>query len=111
MDSFTGKTGVPIGATAIHPITGAKLPIWIADYVLAGYGTGAVMAVPAHDDRDYEFAQKFNLDIKRVVSSSSTNQNDILPYTGEGYNINSPDTLLLSSVVLDGLCTKEAQVR
>jgi len=64
-----GKTGVALGAYAIHPITGAKLPVWIADYVLAGYGTGAVMAVPAHDERDFEFAQKFQLPILRVVNS------------------------------------------
>ena len=64
-----GKTGVPLGSHAIHPITGAKVPIWIADYVLAGYGTGAVMAVPAHDVRDYDFAKKFDLPIQRVIKS------------------------------------------
>lgn len=61
------KTGVFTGAYAIHPLTGEKLPIWIADYVLATYGTGCVMAVPAHDKRDYEFATKYNLPIKRVI--------------------------------------------
>ncbi len=61
------KTGVFLGAFAIHPISGEKVPIWIADYVLASYGTGAVMAVPAHDTRDYEFAQKFSLPIKIVI--------------------------------------------
>ena len=55
------KTGVPLGADAINPINGERIPIWIADYVLAGYGTGAIMAVPAHDERDFEFAQQFGL--------------------------------------------------
>ena len=64
------KTGVFTGAYAINPINGEKLPIWIADYVLTGYGTGAIMAVPAHDDRDHAFAQKFNLPVKPVVAPS-----------------------------------------
>ena len=57
------KTGVFTGAYAINPVNGEKIPIWIADYVLASYGTGAIMAVPAHDTRDFEFATKFNLPI------------------------------------------------
>ncbi|MET1123390.1 leucine--tRNA ligase, partial [Priestia megaterium] len=61
------KTGVFTGAYAVNPVNGEKLPIWIADYVLATYGTGAVMAVPAHDERDYEFASTFNLPMKEVV--------------------------------------------
>jgi leucyl-tRNA synthetase len=61
------KTGVPTGAHAINPATREKIPIWVADYVLSGYGTGAIMAVPAHDERDYEFATKFQLPIRRVV--------------------------------------------
>ena len=60
------KTGVWTGAYAEHPITKQKLPIWIADYVLVGYGTGAVMAVPAHDPRDFEFAKKYGCEIKVV---------------------------------------------
>ena len=56
------------GAYAINPLTGKNLPIWIADYVLSSYGTGAVMAVPAHDERDYEFASKFNLPINEVIA-------------------------------------------
>jgi leucyl-tRNA synthetase len=59
------KTGVFTGAYAINPVNGEKIPIWIADYVLASYGTGAIMAVPAHDERDFEFAQKFNLPVFR----------------------------------------------
>lgn len=62
------KTGVFTGSFAIHPITGAKVPVWIADYVLASYGTGCVMAVPAHDERDFEFAKKYKLEIKEVVA-------------------------------------------
>ena len=77
------KTGVPTGAYAINPINGKEVPIWISDYVLATYGTGAVMAVPAHDERDYEFATKFNLDIIPVIESEK------LPYTEDGKYINS----------------------
>jgi leucyl-tRNA synthetase len=80
------KTGVFTGAYAIHPVTGDKLPIWIADYVLMGYGTGAIMAVPAHDERDYEFAKTFNLPIKEVVAGGNV-ENE--PYTGDGEHINS----------------------
>jgi leucyl-tRNA synthetase len=63
------KTGVPIGADAINPVNGERIPIFVADYVLAGYGTGAIMAVPAHDERDFEFATKFGLPITRVVAA------------------------------------------
>jgi leucyl-tRNA synthetase len=62
------KTGVPIGASAINPVNGEQIPIWIADYVLATYGTGAIMAVPGHDERDFAFAQRFGLPIRRVVA-------------------------------------------
>ena len=62
------KTGVPLGADAINPVNGERIPIWIADYVLASYGTGAIMAVPGHDERDFEFAQRFGLPIRRVVA-------------------------------------------
>jgi leucyl-tRNA synthetase len=63
------KTGVPIGADAINPVNGERIPIFVADYVLAGYGTGAIMAVPAHDERDYAFAETFGLPIRRVVAA------------------------------------------
>ena len=63
------KTGVSLGADAINPVNGERIPIWIADYVLAGYGTGAIMAVPAHDERDYAFATQFGLPIRRVVAA------------------------------------------
>ncbi|UCZ52365.1 leucine--tRNA ligase [Bacillus shivajii] len=80
------KTGVFTGAFALHPVTGEKLPIWIADYVLVNYGTGAIMAVPGHDERDYEFAQTFNLPIKEVVSGGDLSKE---AYTGDGPHVNS----------------------
>ena len=80
------KTGVFTGAYGINPVNGEQLPIWIADYVLASYGTGAIMAVPAHDERDYEFAKKFGLDIKPVIAGGDITE---APYTGDGVHINS----------------------
>ncbi|MBG9815362.1 leucine--tRNA ligase [Priestia endophytica] len=80
------KTGVFTGAYAINPVSGEKMPIWIADYVLATYGTGAIMAVPAHDERDYEFAQAFDLPIKEVVSGGDVTKE---AYTGNGAHVNS----------------------
>ena len=85
-DLNKNKTGVFTGAYGINPINGEKLPIWIGDYVLASYGTGAIMAVPAHDDRDYEFAHKFNLPIKPVIEGGNV---DEAAYTGDGQHINS----------------------
>ncbi|MDB5179260.1 MAG: leucine--tRNA ligase [Patescibacteria group bacterium] len=89
------KTGVFTGAYTKNPITGEKMPIWIADYVLAGYGTGAIMAVPAHDDRDYEFAKTFSLPIERVIMGGD------VPYAGEG--------LLTDSGQFDGLTSAKAK--
>ena len=66
------KTGVSPGAFAMNPLTGEDIPIWVADYVLGAYGTGAIMAVPAHDERDFEFAQKFELPIVQVVSKDGS---------------------------------------
>ncbi|KAB2490447.1 leucine--tRNA ligase [Priestia endophytica] len=80
------KTGAFTGAYAINPVSGEKMPIWIADYVLATYGTGAIMAVPAHDERDYEFAQAFDLPIKEVVSGGDVTKE---AYTGNGAHVNS----------------------
>lgn len=80
------KTGVFTGAYAINPINGEKMPIWIADYVLATYGTGAIMAVPAHDERDYEFAKEFGLDIKPVLEGGDIEKE---AFTGDGAHINS----------------------
>lgn len=80
----TDKTGVFTGAFATHPLTGHQIPIWIADYVLMDYGTGAIMAVPGHDARDFEFAQKFHLPVVRVLEGG-----DQLPFEGEGTLMNS----------------------
>jgi leucyl-tRNA synthetase len=85
-DLAKDKTGVFTGAYAINPTNGEKMPIWIADYVLMSYGTGAIMAVPAHDERDYEFAKKFELAIKAVVAGGDIEKE---AYTGDGEHINS----------------------
>ena len=98
--SSTEKTGVFTGAYAVHPITGAQLPIWIADHVLSTYGTGAVMAVPGHDTRDFEFAQKFDLPIKRVIAGAE-GADDELPFTAMGTLVNSGE--------FDGLTSEAAQ--
>lgn len=96
------KTGVFTGAYAIHPLTGEKLPIWIADYVLATYGTGCVMAVPAHDKRDYEFATKYNLPIKRVIKGIGDVE-DSLPFDEYG--------VLVDSGEFAGLKSEEARIK
>ena len=80
------KTGVFTGAYAINPVNNKEIPIWISDYVLSSYGTGAIMAVPAHDDRDYEFAKKFNIPIKEVIEGGNISES---AYTGDGLHINS----------------------
>lgn len=96
-----GKSGVALGSFVVHPLTQERVPIWIADYVLAGYGTGAVMAVPAHDERDYAFAQKFSLPLKQVISSGKET-GDELPYVDEG-------VLQHSGSDLDGLTSTDAR--
>ncbi|MGK0465009.1 leucine--tRNA ligase [Clostridium sp.] len=90
------KTGVFTGSYAINPINGRKIPIWVADYVLNTYGTGAVMAVPAHDDRDFAFATKYNLPIERVIAGGEN-----LPYTEHGKMVNSEEFDGLSTI--DGI--------
>ena len=94
------KTGVFTGAYAINPVNGKEVPVWISDYVLASYGTGAVMAVPAHDDRDYAFATKFGLPINRVIEGGDLEKE---AFTGNGKHINSD--------FLDGLDNEEAKKR
>lgn len=79
-----GKEGYDLGITVLHPLTGEEIPVWTANFVLASYGGGAVMAVPAHDERDFEFASKYGLPIKRVIEGGDT-----LPYTGTGNLIDS----------------------
>ncbi|MBR3220270.1 leucine--tRNA ligase [Candidatus Saccharibacteria bacterium] len=83
------KTGVFTGSYAINPATGEEIPIWVADYVLMGYGEGAIMAVPAHDERDNEFAEKFDLPIKQVIEKPVNSKDDSPCYNGEGALINS----------------------
>jgi leucyl-tRNA synthetase len=104
------KTGVWTGAFAINPVNGEKIPVWIADYVLLGYGTGAIMAVPGHDERDWEFARKFGLPIREVVSQTPTlsmgggsvcEAEPLECFVGEGFAIHSGP--------LDGLPTADAK--
>ncbi len=94
------KTGQFTGSYCIHPISGKKIPIWIADYCLAGYGTGAVMGVPSHDDRDFAFATKYGLPIQRVIKSADGSPDD-LPYTAYGVICNSGE--------FDGLTTADGK--
>ena len=96
------KTGAPLGSFAMNPVNGEKIPIWVADYVLASYGTGAVMAVPAHDKRDFEFAQAYHLPIRYVVRSNSGKASEEA-LVDDGINF--------ASGFLDGLPTSEAKVQ
>lgn len=93
------KTGVFTGSYAINPVNGEKVPIWVADYILSGYGTGAIMAVPAHDERDFEFASKFELPIVEVIVSSD--DDGVQVYTGEGELKNSGE--------FDGMTSSDAR--
>ena len=110
------KTGVPTGAFAIHPISGKQIPVWVADYVLVSYGTGAVMAVPAHDERDYAFAAKYGLPVIPVIKTQTQEQGapeqdtavqgipaQGMPFCADGVTINS--------AVYDGLSSSEARDR
>ena len=99
------KTGVFTGATAVNPVNGESIPIWIADYVLASYGTGAIMAVPAHDTRDHEFAEKFGLPIVQVVEPPPGRE--WRGYIEDGLAVNSAS----SRISLNGCPTAEAKVR
>ena len=101
MSTTREKTGVFTGSYAIHPLNGRKVPIWAADYVVAGYGTGVVMAVPSHDARDFDFANKYGLEIIRVIQSEK-GTDDELPYCDKkGYLVNSGE--------FDGMEMHEAQ--
>nr|HEX4318202.1 leucine--tRNA ligase [Kofleriaceae bacterium] len=95
------KTGVFTGAYAVNPVTDATIPVWISDYVLASYGTGAVFACPAHDERDHAFARKFELPIVEVVRGAADVQAE--PYTGDGPHVNSG--------FLDGLANEAAKAK
>ena len=94
------KTGVFTGAYATNPVNGESIPVWISDYVLASYGTGAIMAVPAHDQRDWEFATKFGLEIRQVISGGDISE---AAHAGDGRLMNSPD--------IDGLVVAEAKAK
>ena len=111
------KTGAFTGAYAVNPVNGEKLPVWISDYVLSSYGTGAIMAVPAHDTRDFDFAVKFHLPIKCIIeptaadaAAAKLNLNDILAgkvcWTGDGVSFNSANN---EGLVLNGMHVKEAK--
>jgi leucyl-tRNA synthetase len=91
-DEERQKTGVPLGRDVVNPVNGERIPIFVADYVLMEYGTGAIMAVPAHDERDYEFAKAYDLPIRRVIEGADPEQardDDGLPYSGDGTMVNS----------------------
>jgi leucyl-tRNA synthetase len=93
------KTGVFTGTYATNPVNGESIPVYVADYVLMGYGTGAIMAVPAHDERDFEFAEAFSLPVVRVIEGGA------LPFTGDGVAVNSAN----DEVSLDGLPVEQAK--
>lgn len=100
MSTVAEKTGVFSGSYAIHPLTGERVPIWVGDYVIASYGEGVVMAVPAHDTRDFEFASKFGLPIKEVIQPASGEEAS-LPFTEDG--------ILFNSGNYDGLASTDAR--
>ncbi|MCM1289945.1 MAG: leucine--tRNA ligase [Corallococcus sp.] len=97
------KTGVFTGAYAINPVNGDKVQVWIGDYVLATYGTGAVMGVPAHDERDYKFAKKHGIEIKRVIKAALPDVDDSLPFTEYGVMVNSGK--------FDGLTSEDGRIK
>lgn len=99
LSSAREKTGVFTGAYCVHPVSGEKVPVWIADYCLGTYGTGAVMGVPAHDERDFAFAKKYGLPVKRVIKAAN-GEPDELPFCEHGKTVNSG--------IFDGLATKNA---
>ena len=101
-DLAKDKSGVFTGTYCINPINGEKIPVWVADYVLISYGTGAIMAVPAHDERDYEFAEKFNIPITRVIAKPKGEESK-LPYCGPGVMVNSGE--------YDGLNANDCKVK
>ncbi|HET9083911.1 MAG TPA: leucine--tRNA ligase [Candidatus Limnocylindrales bacterium] len=98
------KTGVAIGADAVNPVNGERIPIFVADYVLAGYGTGAIMAVPAHDERDFAFARQFGLPVRRVVAAPGTGADDEM---SDAYIAHSADERLVNSGPFDGMSADE----
>jgi leucyl-tRNA synthetase len=95
------KTGVALGRTVTNPVNGEQIPMYVADYVLMEYGTGAIMAVPGHDERDYAFARKYGLPVRRVIAPAGAVDADELPYTGDGVLVNS-------NPEFDGMNNREA---
>ncbi|MGE0001749.1 MAG: leucine--tRNA ligase, partial [Fimbriimonadaceae bacterium] len=109
-DEGREKTGVFSGAYAIHPISGKTVPIWVADYVLMGYGTGAVMAVPGHDQRDFEFATKFDLPIVPVIAPAGENGiQQVEAFHAAGKAFSASDGVLVNSGVFSGRTVAKAQ--
>ena len=106
------KTGVELkGITAINPVNNKKIPVWIADYVLSGYGTGAIMAVPAHDERDFEFANKYNLPIISVISQKSNLKNQYHNVESKNYSVFTNDGIMTNSGEYNSLANIEGGVR
>ena len=101
------KSGVFTGAHAINPVNGAEIPVWIADYVMMGYGTGAIMAVPAHDERDFEFAQKFGLPVIQVVANNHAGEPPVPPLE----QAHCDPGIAINSGFLDGLTTADAKAK
>ena len=99
----SGKDGAFLGIYVLHPLTKEKIPVWIANFVLADYGSGAVMAVPAHDERDFEFASEFGLPIKQVIKPTQGEYDDEKGFFEDGICVNSP--------LIDGLSTKDAKIK
>ena len=100
------KTGVPLGADAINPVNGERIPIWIADYVLSGYGTGAIMAVPAHDERDFAFARQFDLQVREVIRPAATYGDE--HQLTEAYVSKTADDVLVNSGRYNGMAAPDA---
>ncbi len=102
------KKGMATGLTAIHPITGQPVPVWIANYVLMDYGSGAVMAVPAHDERDFEFANKYDLPIEQVIASTLADDGDFDNSNWQAWYARKSDSQLINSAEFDGLDFQQA---
>ncbi len=95
------KEGIDTGIKAINPVNNEEIPIYIANYILSDYGTGAIMAVPAHDERDYEFAKKYGLEIKKIILGEHDEENQL--FTGHGILINSGE--------FDGMNSEEVKIK
>jgi len=107
MSTERPKTGVFTGSYAMNPVNAERIPIWIADYVLAGYGTGAIMAVPAHDERDFEFGQKFELPIRRVIAGPEVTEADVATPLTQAYIAHGDADRMVNSGPHSGLPAKE----